>query len=132
MDKLRIDFETDERLVRKIIVISPEFFFFDQLSYFIYSTGLTVDGLVNRAVVLNIGFTFVDGRQNGFRCGGQGGRSGTVHARVNSSNETVVARRRNKTVFPEIQRISTERLCQIVSVYFGAQATLLSTLSLRN
>ena len=29
MDKLRIDFETDERLVRKIIVISPEFFFVD-------------------------------------------------------------------------------------------------------
>ena len=55
MDKLRIDFETDERLVRSLIFRA--IFFVYQLSYFIYSTGSMVEGLVNRAVVLNIGFT---------------------------------------------------------------------------
>lgn len=61
MDKLWIDFEIDERFVRKIIVILFEFFFVDQLFYFIYLIGLIVDGLVNCVVVLNIGFIFVDG-----------------------------------------------------------------------
>lgn len=61
MDKLWIDFEIDERFVRKIIVILFEFFFVDLLFYFIYLIGLIVDGLVNCVVVLNIGFMFVDG-----------------------------------------------------------------------
>lgn len=56
-----------------IIVILPRLFFVYRLSYFIYSTGTTVEGLLNRAIVVNIGFIFLDGRENGFRCGSQGG-----------------------------------------------------------
>ena len=56
MDKLRIDFETDERLVSNITVIFFHIFFFYYGSYFIYSTGSMVEGLVNRANVLSIAF----------------------------------------------------------------------------
>lgn len=56
-----------------IIVILPRLFFVYQLSYFIYSTGTIVEGLANRAIVVNIGFTILDGCEDGFRCGSQGG-----------------------------------------------------------
>lgn len=56
-----------------IIVILPRLFFVYQLSYFIYSTGTIVEGLANRAIVVNIGFIILDGCEDGFRCGSQGG-----------------------------------------------------------
>lgn len=49
-----------------IIVILPRLFFVDQLSYFIYSTGTIVESLLNRAIVMNIGFINLDGRKDGF------------------------------------------------------------------
>lgn len=55
MDKLHIDFETDERLVRSLL-FSLYFFFVYQLCYFLHSIASVVEGLVDRANVLNIGF----------------------------------------------------------------------------
>lgn len=49
-----------------IIVIFPRLFFVYQLYYFIYSTGTIVEGLLNRAIVMNIGFINLDGREDGF------------------------------------------------------------------
>lgn len=115
-----------------IIVILPRLFFVYQLSYFIYSTGTIVEGLVNRAIVVNIGFIILDGCEDGFRCGSQGGWPRAVHARVNRSHEAVVARRRYNSVFQESQRISTQWFSEIVSFWFSITTILLSLSSVKD
>ena len=84
-----------------IAVVCLDFSLFISYLFFIYSTGTIVEGLVKRAIVVNIGFIILDGREDGFRCGSQSGRPRTVHARVNRSDEAVVARRRYTSVLQE-------------------------------